>query len=523
MLNSEIFGTRLSALDVSLPAMNDNRVFFRRRRYLMLRVADHPVLDMRRFLSGTIAVEQIARCSLLCPVTGEPLPVTAAELELLMTIPADRWVPAAELQAADEELRARLLDLARRGILLSDPPADSWDHLAGAEQVLAEMEWLDIAAVYHAHSRWEGVVGVDASQKTDEETHRMQLEDLRRMRGDPPPHFVERTDASRRIALRTPTLSGSFFETLRARRTTRAYRSDRALPLSALEHMLYAVFGTQGIKEFAPGITAIKRTSPSGGALHPIEGYRAREQRGRDPAVYTITRRERMRWRNSNAWMPQRAFARVPSYSGSTYFAEAHALVIHVARFDRNFWKYAPQSQGYKAVLRIGHLSRRFNLTATHLGPALSTPRLSMMPYRASAPSRTCARGGDRINGVGIADTARNELHFVRSPYQPKGVACCRFRDLAAHYNRNLTRTESNMKGSRPNNSCERSPLIRTTEHGRTDPIAALADWGITSTRANPNRAVRLPPNGQIGSPRRTMGQTSSPALSRASSSSCYS
>jgi hypothetical protein len=27
------------------------------------------------------------------------------------------------------------------------------------------------------------------------------------------------------------------------------------------------------------------------------------------------------------------------------------------------------------------------------------------------------------INGVGIADAARNELHFVPDPFQPQGVA----------------------------------------------------------------------------------------------------
>jgi len=406
--------------------MNDNRVFFRRRRYLMLRVADHPVLDMRRFLSGTIAVEQIARCSLLCPVTGEPLPVTAAELEVLMTVPTDRWVPAAELQAADEELRTRLLDLARRGILLSDPPADSWDHLAGAEQVLAEMEWLDVAAVYHAHSRWEGVVGVDTSQKTDEEAHRMRLEELRRLRGDPPPHFVERTDASRRIALRTPTLSGSFFETLLARRTTRAYRSDQALPLSALEHMLYAVFGTHGIREFAPGITAIKRTSPSGGALHPIEGYVLVSNVDEIPAglyhyetgTHALAQLECMDAASARSVASQFT-------AGQTYFAEAHALVIHVARFDRNFWKYAQHRKAYKAVMMdSAHLSQTFYLTAAHLGlgafytaainDADIARRLRLAPVREAAIA---------INGVGIADTARNELHFVPDPYQPKGVA----------------------------------------------------------------------------------------------------
>ena len=43
--------------------------------------------------------------------------------------------------------------------------------------------------------------------------------------------------------------------------------------------------------------------------------------------------------------------------------------MIHVARFDRNFWKYAQHRKAYKAVLMdSAHLSQTFYLTAAHLG-----------------------------------------------------------------------------------------------------------------------------------------------------------
>jgi len=406
--------------------MDQITVRLRRRRYCLLRIADEEVLDVGRFLRGEIQLRAEPRCTLLCPVRGEPLPLTTAELALIATVPADRWLTVAELKILDEDAQARLLDLAHRGVLLSDPAPEGWDDLVPSEQVFEDMQWLDLAAVYHAHSRWQGVDGSSISREQDEEAHRARLEELRQLRGDPPPHFVRRPDAQERTALRVPVLEGPFFEALLARRTTRAYNSRQPLPLSALQVMLYSVFGTHGIKYFAPGIAGIKRTSPSGGALHPIEAYVLVVNVDELPAglyhyetgAHALARLEGM----DGASASKLAFEFT---AGQTYFAEAHALVIHVARFDRNFWKYAQHRKAYKAVLMdSAHLSQTFYLTAAHLGlgafytaainDADIGSRLRLTPIREAAIA---------INGIGIADSGRDELHFTPDPYQPTGIA----------------------------------------------------------------------------------------------------
>ena len=98
--------------------------------------------------------------------------------------------------------------------------------------------------------------------------------------------------------------------------------------------------------------------------------------------------------------------------------------MIHVARFDRTFWKYAQHRKAYKAVLMdSAHLSQTFYLTAAHLGlgafytaainDADIARRLRLKPVREAAIA---------INGVGLADSGRDELHFVTDPYRPTGI-----------------------------------------------------------------------------------------------------
>ena len=405
--------------------MNEITVRLRRRRYFLLRVADEPVLDIGRFLRGEIALHTETKCALLCPVRGTSLPLTAAELALVMTVPADRWLTTDEVQSIEPEARVRLLDLAKRGVLLCEPASENWGDLAEGEEVLEQMQWHDLAAAYHAHSRWKGVAGNNAVLGEGEDSHEARLEELRKARGDPPPHFVQRPDALERMPLCVPELHGPFFAALLARRTTRAFRSEDPLPVSALELMLYAVFGTHGIKFFARDIAAIKRTSPSGGALHPIEAYvLAINVQEVHPGLYhyetgahVLAQLERM------DPISARNLAREFT-AGQTYFAEAHALVIHVARFDRNFWKYARHRKAYKAVLMdSAHLSQTFYLTAAHLGlGAFFTAAINdadIASWLRLKPIREAAIG---ISGLGIADNGRDEMHFVSDPYRPTGM-----------------------------------------------------------------------------------------------------
>ena len=378
----------------------------------MLRVADEPVLDIGRFLRGFVELHPRAQCALLCPVRGRPLPITAAELALTMALPADRWLTSAEWNSMDERTQVQALELAGRGLLLSDPAPADWKDLVRGEQVLEQTHWHDLAAVYHSHSRWEGVVGEGQNASGG-----LSL-------SNPPAHFVRRPDADERLSLNIPALEGPFFEALLARRTTRAFQSVTPLPAPALEAMLYTVFGTHGLQTLAPGICAIKRTSPSGGALHPIEAYVLAINVSGIPAglyhyetaAHALARLERLDLAGAQS------LASV-FVAGQDYFAESHALVIHVARFERNFWKYSRHRKAYKVVLMdSAHLSQTFYLTAAHLGlGAFYTSAINDVDIGRRLKLEAPREAAVAINGVGLADSTRNELNFVPEPYLVQG------------------------------------------------------------------------------------------------------
>ena len=156
-----------------------------------------------------------------------------------------------------------------------------------------------------------------------------------------------------------------FPEVLRTRRTWR--RFDRAaLDLTALATLLNLSAGVQGWGEAAGEGAVAFKTSPSGGARHPIELYVAvRCVRGLDPGLYHFdaggNRLERLAAEVSDftVYLPNQA-----------WYAGASALVFLTGVFARTRWRYSGP-RAYRAVLlEAGHVCQTFCLTATWLGLA---------------------------------------------------------------------------------------------------------------------------------------------------------
>src|SRR5581483_10643949 len=63
------------------------------------------------------------------------------------------------------------------------------------------------------------------------------------------------------------------YRILTARRTTRSFDVDVAMTLEQLDTVLLYVFGCHGYAHPENELMCIKRTSPSGGSLHPTEAY----------------------------------------------------------------------------------------------------------------------------------------------------------------------------------------------------------------------------------------------------------
>ncbi|VVE43934.1 nitroreductase [Pandoraea horticolens] len=177
------------------------------------------------------------------------------------------------------------------------------------------------------------------------------------------------------VALPSPDLSALGDTTLRQalneRQTCRSFDAVD-LPLNEVSTALWATFGTvhgETRKDLeAQGLMPIgyRRTSPSGGGLHPSEAYLvAMRVGGLSPGIYHY------RSHRHELSVIQDGFS--PDELGSLLCAQTFANdlsygVFVTCRFDKMWWKY-PHSRAYRvALLDIGCLTQTFQLVCAARG-----------------------------------------------------------------------------------------------------------------------------------------------------------
>jgi len=300
------------------------------------------------------------------PALGEVGPVDWIERDALVARVGHETVQA---------LLALGLLVSRGDDLESRADADVRDH-----------GWHPPAALAHMAARWEGVDGPRESAAAGLGDN----EGLLQKHGSPPPHFRPAA-GSTVVPLPKPGHDG-FDALLDSRATCRNYDTAAAVPLDVFSQLMARVFGARGLGHPAPGFDAIKRTSPSGGSLHPtecwlivqrVEGiapglYRYRiDGHALEPVVPGIAPPQpgdaattALGDATPRAWSAEelRAFARI-AVAGQDWFADAPVLCALAPRFHRNFWKYRNHAKAYRVcVLDVGHLSQTLQLCATQAG-----------------------------------------------------------------------------------------------------------------------------------------------------------
>jgi SagB-type dehydrogenase family enzyme len=159
----------------------------------------------------------------------------------------------------------------------------------------------------------------------------------------------------------------TFFETLHARRTHREFARGK-VSLEEVSKLLHTTWGVQGYFQTDVFGKLPYKTSPSGGARHPIEVYlMALRVDGLERGMYHYQARD-----NRLARLPVKVGPRTASAycADQPYFSGAAALFIMTAVFARTMWKYG-RARAYRVILlETGHLCQTFCLTATRLGLA---------------------------------------------------------------------------------------------------------------------------------------------------------
>lgn len=316
------------------------------------------------------------------PHLSAPVEVEAAHAPLLGALGAVDWI---ERDGLDARFGVEAVDaLLAAGLLLARTDAGEATLL---DADFRAQGWHPPAAVAHMAGRWEGIDGPQGMAEQDVDSN----EGLLRNHGLPPPHAVASANPDVDIAL--PRIARDEFDhLLDTRATCRNYDADAFVPLETFSQLMARVFGARGIGHPAPGFDVYKRTSPSGGSLHPTECYLIVQRvEGIAPGLYRyridthalepVSPRiaapqpgdlgtQSLVATAPHAWNADelRAFARI-AVAGQEFFADAPVLCILAPRFHRNFWKYRNHAKAYRVcVLDVGHLSQTLQLCATQAG-----------------------------------------------------------------------------------------------------------------------------------------------------------
>ena len=332
--------------------------------YACFYAEDDPLPDIAAMLSGEIPPPTEVRLGALAVLTGQRHRLNRSELDVLLSVPADRWT---ELDSPPSEAIRALL---AKGLLVSDSDDPALAPLRDRDEALTDNQWNLYSALYHYMTQWGGL------ELTEGELDPAELSESSRSvakahvaRYGPPPSAFAEHNGTREIPLPGAERQSPLFRTLLARRTTRSFDSISPMALDELDAVLRYVFGCHGYARNAADVVCIKRTSPSGGGLHPVEAYPIISNvTDVPPGIYHYNaQRHSLTMLESLDISEARRLATF-FMCGQKYFGMAHATFILTARFDRNQWKYRRHQKAYAGILMdAAHLSQTLYLAAAEL------------------------------------------------------------------------------------------------------------------------------------------------------------
>ena len=196
------------------------------------------------------------------------------------------------------------------------------------------------------------------------------------------------------------------------------------MTLAQLDTVLRFVFGCHGYGANSADVVCIKRTSPSGGGLHPIEVYPiVTNVASVDSGVYHYSVQRHSLVKLSPARPDDARQLATAFMCGQRYFGDAHVSFVLTARFYRNHWKYGRHQKAYAGILMdAAHLSQTLYLVATQLGlGAFVTIAINSRDIEEHLGLDGIGEGVVAMMGCGIRSPGDSPLEMQFSPDPPGG------------------------------------------------------------------------------------------------------
>ena len=329
----------------------------RRCKVLYLEPREEVGFDLEMLLAGGNGLRRELSWIALAPHLGEEIGVDAGERELLGALSPDQWIDSATLSD-----QGALKTLLKKGLVVGIGKR----HAAHREsdEGLRSVYWHPLAATLHTFTRWQEADAVQAMRDTGTET----AGELRQVLGAPPVEAIGHGDENQRIPL--PRAPRTDFDHLLARRATcRNFDAERPLPHALFAQLIERVFSAQSHVRVSDDTVFLKKTSPSGGGLHPVEAYLiVQNVEGLTPGLYHYHSTTHALELLPLPEQPLHDLA-MQAVAQQDWFANAHVMVLMAPRYDRSFWKYRNHAKAYRAItLEAGHLSQTLYLSATEAG-----------------------------------------------------------------------------------------------------------------------------------------------------------
>lgn len=332
-----------------------------RPTFLFLQRRERPEFSLEDLLNGGAGVVRHDEWLALAPHLGHEVVLESADIAVFEIVTPGASCARSELaERFGTERIDRLTDV---GLLIGEH--DAHKELRERERALRDVSWWGPAALAQVFGRWQGI-DVAADETRDGGRSWQQMIEAN---GSPPAESLQVRPRETWLSLPMPERS-TLDALLEARTTCRNFDASQAPPMADLSAVLRRVFGAQATQQIGEDAIALKKNSPSGGGLHPIEAFvLAQNIEGLAPGLYHYHCVE-------HALEPMQLLSRdeiAPLASelvaGQSWFANAPLLVVLAARFQRNFWKYRNHAKAWRVIqLDAGHLSQNFYLAATELG-----------------------------------------------------------------------------------------------------------------------------------------------------------
>jgi putative peptide maturation dehydrogenase len=394
----------------------------RRTRYLAFTRQDQSLPDLTALLRGTAGLARAPVTYALSILRGREYEIDDDDLRFVLAAPSDGWLATADADAGQVERLARL------GLLVTDDPDPELAELARRDRELEDGQWNLYGALAHFMTRWRDVdlgVGLGEDPSLDELPAAVYdaIDEHVARHGPAPPAFQALEDGGAVHELPLADRDGGLYAALAARRTTRRFDRDARMTIEELATVLRWAFGCHGHAPMAGDGQMIKRTSPSGGGLHPIEAYPlVNGVEGIAPGLYHYDARRHALELVSAASASDAATMAAEFVCGQRYFSSAHVLFLLTARFPRTFWKYRRHQKAYGVLLMdAAHLSQTLYLVAADLGlGAFFTAAINGANIEERLGIDGWREGALAVCGCGRRAAGRSPLEPDFAPYVPR-------------------------------------------------------------------------------------------------------